>query len=36
MKIKVVFKAAGFRHDVVKTNTVQILQQAGIEYVKSI
>jgi len=34
--IRVVFKDAGFKDDVVKTNTVQILRQHGIEDVKSI
>ena len=34
--IRVVFKDAGFGDDVVKTNTVQILRQHGIEDVKSI
>lgn len=34
--MRVVFKDAGFKDDVVKTNTVQILRQAGIEDVKSI
>ncbi|HSO82540.1 site-specific DNA-methyltransferase [Thiocapsa sp.] len=33
---RVVFKDAGFPDDVVKTNTVQILCQAGIEDVKSL
>ena len=33
---RVVFKDAGFPNDVVKTNTVQILRQAGIEDVKSL
>jgi adenine-specific DNA-methyltransferase len=33
---RVVFKDAGFPDDVVKTNTVQILRQAGIEDVKSL
>lgn len=32
----IVFKDAGFADDVVKTNTVQILRQHGIEDVKSI
>ena len=34
--MRVVFKDAGFKDDVVKTNTVQILQQAGIDDVKSL
>lgn len=34
--MRVVFKDAGFEDDVVKTNTVQILRQHGIEDVKSI
>ncbi|RZU98722.1 site-specific DNA-methyltransferase [Spiribacter vilamensis] len=34
--MRVVFKDAGFADDVVKTNTVQILRQAGIEDVKSL
>ena len=34
--MRVVFKDAGFKDDVVKTNTVQILRQAGIEDVKSL
>ena len=34
--MRVVFKDAGFKDDVVKTNTVQILRQHGIEDVKSI
>lgn len=34
--MRVVFKDAGFANDVVKTNTVQILRQAGIEDVKSL
>ena len=34
--IRVVFKDAGFADDVVKTNAVQILRQAGIEDVKSL
>lgn len=34
--IRVVFKDAGFKDDVVKTNAVQILHQAGIEDVKSL
>jgi adenine-specific DNA-methyltransferase len=34
--MRVVFKDAGFEDDVVKTNTVQILRQAGIEDVKSL
>jgi adenine-specific DNA-methyltransferase len=33
---RVVFKDAGFPNDVVKTNTVQILRQAGIDDVKSL
>ena len=33
---RVVFKDAGFVNDVVKTNTVQILRQAGIDDVKSL
>jgi len=32
----VVFKDSGFADDVVKTNAVQILRQAGIEDVKSL
>ncbi len=36
MKMKVVFKDSGFKDDVVKTNTVQILRQAGIGDVKSL
>ena len=34
--MRVVFKDAGFKNDVVKTNAVQILRQAGIEDVKSL
>jgi len=34
--MRVVFKDSGFKNDVVKTNTVQILRQAGIEDVKSL
>jgi adenine-specific DNA-methyltransferase len=34
--MRVVFKDSGFQNDVVKTNTVQILRQAGIEDVKSL
>jgi|AntRauTorcE11898_2_1112593.scaffolds.fasta_scaffold01551_2 adenine-specific DNA-methyltransferase len=34
--VRVVFKDAGFPDDVVKTNTVQILQQAGIDDVRSL
>ena len=34
--MRVVFKDSGFKDDVVKTNTVQILRQAGIEDVKSL
>jgi len=34
--MRVVFKDAGFPNDVVKTNTVQILRQAGIDDVKSL
>ena len=34
--MRVVFKDAGFKDDVVKTNTVQILRQHGIQDVKSI
>ena len=34
--IRVVFKDAGFKDDVVKTNAVQILRQAGINDVKSL
>lgn len=34
--MRVVFKDSGFVDDVVKTNTVQILRQAGIEDVKSL
>ena len=34
--MRVVFKDAGFADDVVKTNTVQILSQAGVEDVKSL
>lgn len=34
--IRVVFKDSGFADDVVKTNAVQILHQAGIEDVKSL
>ena len=34
--MRVVFKDAGFADDVVKTNTVQILRQAGIDDVKSL
>lgn len=34
--VRVVFKDAGFSDDVIKTNTVQILQQAGIEDVRSL
>ena len=33
---RVVFKDAGFKDDVVKTNAVQILRQAGIDDVKSL
>jgi len=33
---RVVFKDAGFANDVIKTNTVQILRQAGIDDVKSL
>jgi len=34
--VRVVFKDSGFKDDVVKTNAVQILRQAGIEDVKSL
>jgi adenine-specific DNA-methyltransferase len=34
--MRVVFKDSGFADDVVKTNTVQILRQAGIDDVKSL
>ena len=34
--MRVVFKDAGFTDDVVKTNAVQILRQAGIADVKSL
>ena len=34
--IRVVFKDSGFADDVVKTNAVQILRQAGIDDVKSL
>lgn len=34
--MRVVFKDSGFKDDVVKTNTVQILKQAGIDDVKSL
>ncbi len=34
--MRVVFKDAGFKVDVVKTNAVWILRQAGIEDVKSL
>lgn len=34
--MRVVFKDAGFKDDVVKTNALQILRQAGIEDVKSL
>ncbi len=34
--MRVVLKDAGFKDDVVKTNTVQILRQAGIEDIKSL
>jgi len=34
--MRVVFRDSGFKDDVVKTNTVQILRQAGIEDVKSL
>jgi adenine-specific DNA-methyltransferase len=34
--MRVVFKDAGFKDDVVKTNAVQILHQAGIDDVKSL
>lgn len=34
--MRVVFKDAGFKDDVVKTNAIQILRQAGIEDVKSL
>jgi adenine-specific DNA-methyltransferase len=33
---RVIFKDAGLKDDVVKTNAVQILQQASIEDVKSL
>ena len=34
--VRVVFKDSGFKNDVVKTNAVQILRQAGIEKVRSL
>lgn len=34
--MRVVFKDAGFKDDVVKTNAAQILKQAGIDDVKSL
>ena len=34
--MRVVFKDSGFENDVVKTNTVQILKQAGVDDVKSL
>jgi adenine-specific DNA-methyltransferase len=34
--MRVVFKDSGFADDVVKTNAVQILKQAGIEDVRSL
>jgi adenine-specific DNA-methyltransferase len=34
--IRVVFKDSGFKDNVVKTNAVQILRQAGIDDVKSL
>jgi len=34
--MRVVFKDAGFADDVVKTNALQILKQAGIEDVRSL
>ena len=34
--MRVVFKDASFANDVVKTNTVQILKQAGVDDVKSL
>jgi len=34
--MRVVFKDAGFKDDVVKTNAVQILRQAGVDDVKSL
>ncbi len=34
--MRVVFKDAGFADDVVKTNTLQVLKQFGIDDVKSI
>ena len=34
--MRVVFKDSGFKDDVVKTNAVQILHQAGIDDVKSL
>ena len=34
--MRVVFKDSGFANDVVKTNTVQILKQAGVDDVKSL
>ncbi|MCK4546371.1 MAG: site-specific DNA-methyltransferase [Candidatus Eisenbacteria sp.] len=34
--MRVIFKDAGFKEDVVKTNAVQILRQAGIEAMKSL
>lgn len=34
--MRVVFKDSGFKDDVVKTNAVQILKQAGIEDVRSL
>ena len=34
--MRVVFKDSGFKDDVVKTNAVQILRQAGIDDLKSL
>ena len=34
--MRVVLKDAGFADDVVKTNTIQILRQAGVDDVKSL
>ncbi len=33
---RVVFKDSGFANDVVKTNAVQVLKQAGVDDVKSL
>jgi adenine-specific DNA-methyltransferase len=34
--VRVVFKDSGFKDDMVKTNAVQILRQAGMDDVKSL